>query len=51
MKTSKFKVFNENDYENIYKKLLGGNIEILKDTDVKTVMELPLDIVRVNYIK
>ena len=51
MKTSQFKNFIENDYDAIYQKLVEGNITILKDTDVRSVEKLPLDIVQINYIK
>ena len=51
MDTSKFKVFTPEDYDYIYKTLVSKTIKILKDTDVKTVEDLPLNIVKVNYIK
>ena len=51
METSKFKNFTKEDYDNIYKKLVDGSIEILKDTDAKDVSQLPLDNVKVNFIQ
>ena len=51
METSKFKNFTKEDYDNIYKKLVDGSIEILKDTDAKDVSQLPLDNVKVNLIQ
>ena len=51
METSKFKNFTKEDYDNIYKKLIDGSIEILKDTDAKDVSQLPLDNVKVNFIQ
>ncbi|MEI0509546.1 BMP family lipoprotein [Brachyspira intermedia] len=51
IKTSQFKNFTENDYNAIYKELSDGNIQVLKDRSVKTVEELPVDIVEINYIK
>ena len=51
METSKFKNFTKEDYDNIYKKLVDGSVEILKDTDAKNVSQLPLDNVKVNFIQ
>ena len=51
METSKFKNFTKEDYDNIYKKLIDGSVEILKDTDAKDVSQLPLDNVKVNFIQ
>ncbi|MBW5409608.1 BMP family ABC transporter substrate-binding protein, partial [Brachyspira hampsonii] len=51
MATSKFQKFTQNDYDTIYHPLSSGSIKILKDTDAKTVEDLPLDIVEINYIK
>ena len=51
METSKFKNFTKEDYDNIYQKLVDGNVEILKDTDAKDVSQLPLDNVKVNFIQ
>ena len=51
METSKFKNFTKEDYDNIYKKLVDGRVEILKDTDAKDVSQLPLDNVKVNFIQ
>ncbi|KLI16293.1 membrane protein [Brachyspira hyodysenteriae] len=51
IKTSQFKNFTENDYNAIYNQLSEGNINILKERNARTVEELPLDIVEINYIK
>ena len=51
METSKFKNFTKEDYDNIYKTLADGSVEILKDTDAKDVSQLPLDNVKVNFIQ
>ena len=51
MKTSRFKVFNQNDYDLIYQTLISGSIKILTDKDAKDVNQLPLDIVKVNFIQ
>ena len=50
IKTSKFNTFTEADYNYIYNQLISGKIKILKDTDVNDVKELPLNIVKVEYI-
>ena len=51
METSKFKNFTKEDYDNIYQKLVDGNVKILKDTDAKDVNKLPLDKIKVNLIQ
>ena len=51
MKTSRFKVFNQNDYDLIYQTLISGSIKVLTDKDAKDVNQLPLDIVKVNFIQ
>ncbi|EKV57316.1 basic membrane lipoprotein [Brachyspira hampsonii 30446] len=51
MAASKFQKFTQNDYDTIYNPLSNGSIKILKDTDAKTVEDLPLDIIEINYIK
>ena len=51
METSKFKNFTQEDYDNIYQKLVDGSVKILKDTDAKDVSQLPLDNVKVNFIQ
>ena len=51
METSRFKKFTQEDYNNIYQKLVDGSIKVLKDTDAKDASQLPLDIVRVNLIQ
>ena len=51
MSTSKFKVFTEYDYNIIYDSLVTKTIKVLKDTDVGSVEDLPLNLVKINYIK
>ncbi|WP_300366824.1 BMP family ABC transporter substrate-binding protein [Brachyspira sp.] len=51
IRTSHFQQFTENDYNIVYQKLVDGSITVLKDTDVRSLGDLPLDIVKVNYIK
>lgn len=47
MATSKFKTFNEEQYNKIYSELESGNVTILKDKDAETVKDLPLEKVTV----
>lgn len=42
MKTSKFKTFNQTDYEEIFARLAAGEIEIRKDTDAGGPQDLQL---------
>ena len=51
METSRFKKFNQNDYEMIYSKLVSSEVKVLTDKDAKDVNQLPLDIVKVNFIQ
>ena len=51
METSRFTKFTQEDYDNIYQKLVDGEIKVLKDTDAKDANGLPLDIARVNLIQ
>ena len=51
METSKFKNFTQEDYDNIYQKLVDGSVKVLKDTDAEDASQLPLDIVKVNLIQ
>ena len=51
METSRFTKFTQEDYDNIYQKLIDGSIKVLKDTDAKDANRLPLDIVKVNLIQ
>lgn len=51
MKTSKFNVFTEDNYNYIYNQLVEAKIKILKDEDVTNINELPLDIVKLEYIE
>ena len=51
METSKFKNFTQEDYDNIYQKLVDGSIKVLNDTNVKEASQLPLDSARLNLIQ
>ena len=51
METSRFTKFTQEDYDNIYQKLVDGEIKVLKDKDAKDANGLPLDIARVNLIQ
>ena len=51
METSKFKNFTQEDYDNIYQKLVDGSIKVLNDTNVKEASQLPLDFARLNLIQ
>ena len=51
METSRFKNFTQEDYDNIYQKLVDGSIKVLNDTNVKEASQLPLDSARLNLIQ
>ena len=51
MDTSKFTVFTEDDYNIIYQSLVTKTIKVLKDTDAESVDKLPLNLVKIDYIK
>ena len=51
METSKFKNFTQEDYDNIYQKLVEGSVKVLNDTDVKDASQLPSDSAKVNLIQ
>ena len=51
METSKFKNFTQEDYDNIYQKLVDGSIKVLNDKDVKDASQLPLDFAKLNLIQ
>ena len=51
MESSKFKNFTEEDYKNIYSKLVDGSIKLLKDTDAKSVSELPINNIKINELQ
>lgn len=51
METSRFKVFNQTDYDKIYQKLISDEVKVLSDKDAKDVTKLPLDVVKVNFIQ
>ena len=51
METSKFKNFTQEDYDNIYQKLVDGSVKVLNDTEVKDASQLPSDSAKVNLIQ
>ena len=51
MDTSRFKKFTKENYDKIYNELIEGKIKILKDTDIDSPDKLPLNIVKINYVK
>ncbi|WP_432633024.1 BMP family lipoprotein [Brachyspira sp.] len=51
METSKFTNFTQEDYDNIYQKLVDGSVKVLNDTDVKDASQLPSDSAKVNLIQ
>lgn len=51
METSKFKVFTQEDYDAIYKKLAEDEIEIKKDDAVSNAEELASEIISVTVIE
>ncbi|WP_300366827.1 BMP family ABC transporter substrate-binding protein [Brachyspira sp.] len=51
MKTSKFKVFTQSDYDAIYKKLVDDQVKVLTDKEVNGINQLPMNIVKVNFIQ
>ena len=51
MENSKFKNFTQEDYDNIYQKLVDGSVKVLNDTDVKDASQLPSDSAKVNLIQ
>ncbi|CRF34925.1 membrane protein [Brachyspira suanatina] len=51
MDNSRFKIFNKNDYDFIYKMLMNKNITVLKDTHAETPKELPINTIKLDYIK
>lgn len=51
MDTSRFVQFTKQQYEDIYKDITDGAITILKDSDVQSVTELPVDIIKVNQVQ
>lgn len=51
MDSSNFKKFSKSDYDNIYAKLVSGNIKLLKDKDATDATAVPLSIVKVDLVK
>ncbi|MDD3073158.1 MAG: BMP family ABC transporter substrate-binding protein [Eubacteriales bacterium] len=51
MATSKFKTFSQADYDAIYKKLVDGEIEILKDTDQTNASDITLSASKVTFVE
>ena len=51
MATSRFKTFSQEDYDAIFQKLVDGEVKLLKDSDVKAVTEIPLELVMVTEIQ
>ena len=51
MASSKFTTFTQEDYDKIYAQLVAGEIVLLKDTDVASVVEIPVARVTVTEIK
>ena len=50
MATSQFKTFSQADYDAIFAKLVAGEVKLLKDSDVKSVTEIPVTVVAVTEI-
>ncbi|MDO5519932.1 MAG: BMP family ABC transporter substrate-binding protein [bacterium] len=51
METSVFETFDKNKYNEIYSELVAGKISLLGNNDVKSVTELPVELVTVSEIK
>ncbi|MDD4080548.1 MAG: BMP family ABC transporter substrate-binding protein, partial [Eubacteriales bacterium] len=51
METSKFSTFSQADYDAIYAKLVAGEVPLLKDSDVKSVIEIPVENVTITEIQ
>ena len=51
METSKFETFTQEDYDAIFAKLVANEVELLKDTDAASVVEIPLTTATVTEIK
>lgn len=51
MDTSRFVQFTKQQYEEIYKDLTAGTITILKDSDVQSVAQLPVEITQINQVQ
>jgi len=51
MATSQFKTFTQADYDAIFAKLVAHEITLLKDTDIASVTEIPVETMTVNEVK
>ena len=51
METSKFNTFSQADYDAVFAKLVAGEVPLLKDTDVLSVTEIPVENVTVTEIQ
>lgn len=51
MANSRFNTFSQADYDAIFAKLVAGEVKLLKDSDVKAVTEIPLELVAVTEIQ
>ncbi len=51
METSRFNTFTQEDYDAIFKKLVDGDVEIKKDSDVESVTEIEVEAVKVTELK
>lgn len=51
METSKFETFSQADYDAIFAKLVAGEVELLKDSDVASVTEIPVTTMTVSEIQ
>jgi len=50
METSRFSVFTQDDYDAIFAKLVAGEIELLKDEDVASAADIPLELTKVTIV-
>ena len=51
MATSRFNTFSQADYDAIFAKLVAHEITLLKDTDIASVTEIPVETMTVNEVK
>ncbi len=51
MATSRFNTFSQADYDEVFGRLVNDEIKLLNDTDVKSVDEIPTELVTVTEIK
>ncbi len=51
METSKFETFSQADYDAIYAKLVAGEITLLKDGDITSATEIPVETMTVTEIQ